>query len=243
MAVTLRETMFLNGILTNCEIWYGLTKGDISQLEDIDKLLLRKIFNVASSCPIEALYLELGVIPINMVIKSRRLNYLHYLATRVESGMLHKFFITQWKYPEKRNDWTEQAKLDLAEFEIPEDLDFIKKKSKLSFKQLVRSQVREISLEKLLNAKQKHSKMINLFYVELEIQEYLKEKSINTSQAKAVFKFRTRMANFSENFKGQAGTQPCPLCRLHLDIKFLFQKLVIDFFFRILDIFEIAMYQ
>ena len=25
------------------------------------------------------------------------------------------------------------------------------------------------------------------------------------------------MANFSENFKGQAGTQPCPLCHTALD--------------------------
>ena len=35
--------MFLNGILTNSKIWYGLNKNEIEQLEDLDKDLLRKI--------------------------------------------------------------------------------------------------------------------------------------------------------------------------------------------------------
>jgi hypothetical protein len=35
----------------------------------------------------------------------------------------------------------------------------------------------------------------------MEIQEYLMDKQVTTSQSKAIFKFKTRMANFSENFK------------------------------------------
>ena len=31
--------------------------------------------------------------------------------------------------------------------------------------------------------------------------------------AKAVFKFKTRMANFSENFKEGGQTKPCPMCK------------------------------
>ena len=31
-------------------------------------------------------------------------------------------------------------------------------------------------------------------------------------QARAVFKFKTRMANFSNNFRGGKETKPCPLC-------------------------------
>ena len=100
-------------MMTNCEIWYGLTKNNISQLENVDKMLLRKIFNVATSCPIEALYLELGCLPLDIVVKCRRINYLHYLVTRKKTELLYRFFITQWKYPASRNEWTEQVKLDL----------------------------------------------------------------------------------------------------------------------------------
>ena len=41
MAATYRESMLVNGILTNCESWYGLTQTEVDQLEDVDKLLLR----------------------------------------------------------------------------------------------------------------------------------------------------------------------------------------------------------
>ena len=54
--------------------------------------------------------------------------------------------------------------------------------------------------------------MKNLFYSELEMQEYLVDKNMTTSQAKAVFKFKTRMANFSDNFKAGGLTKTCPMC-------------------------------
>ena len=129
--------------------------------------------NVASSCPIEALYLELGCMPLSIIIQSRRINYLHYLTQRKESEMLYKFFITQWNYPAKKNEWSEKVKVDLEEFGIECDLSWIKSKSKLSFKRLVKEQARELALEKLNNLKENHSKMNKLFYVDLEIQRYL----------------------------------------------------------------------
>ena len=69
-AILLRESMFLNGILTNAEIWYSLTKEEIKQLEDLDLTLLRKLLNVPYSTPSEAFYLELGILPIGVIIKA-----------------------------------------------------------------------------------------------------------------------------------------------------------------------------
>ena len=74
IAATLRNSILVSGMLTNCEVWYGLTRNDVTMLEEVDRLLLRQIFNVASTCPIEALYLELGCTPLGLVIKARRLN-------------------------------------------------------------------------------------------------------------------------------------------------------------------------
>ena len=212
MAVALRESMLVNGILTNCDVWYGLTDTDVGHLEEVDRLLFRQVLGVPSSCPIEAFYLEMGCLPISVIIKSRRLNYLHYLVSRKENEMLYKFFSAQWKYPVK-NDWTEQVKLDLEEFEISSNLEWIRSKSKLAFKKLVRSKDKEVALETLNEIKNKHSKMDSLFYVDLEMQDYLKDRRLKTSMAKAVFKFKTRMANFSEKFKEGGQTKPCPMCQ------------------------------
>jgi hypothetical protein len=39
IAMLFRETMFLNGILTNSEIWYNLSKSEVQEFEDLDRLL------------------------------------------------------------------------------------------------------------------------------------------------------------------------------------------------------------
>ena len=53
IAMLLRESMFLNGILTNIECWYNLTKTELKELENVDKLLLRKLLLVPVSTPSE----------------------------------------------------------------------------------------------------------------------------------------------------------------------------------------------
>ena len=87
IARTLRESMLVNGLLTNCEVWHNLKEADVKKLEEVDSFLLRNFFQVASSCPIEALYLELGCVPLGLMIRSRRVNYLHHLVHRKENEM------------------------------------------------------------------------------------------------------------------------------------------------------------
>ena len=60
-------------------------------------------------------------------------------------------------------------------------------------------------------------KLDNLFYTSLYTQEYLAERELSATQAQLVFKYRTRMANSNENFRGYTGHTPCPLCLSHLD--------------------------
>ena len=38
-----------------------------------------------------------------------------------------------------------------------------------------------------------------------------------TNQKKTLFKFRTKMEHFGENFRGAGGPDICTLCKLHLD--------------------------
>ena len=214
IALTLRESMFLNGILTNSDIWYNLKETEVEILEELDRSLLRQIFGTKISCPKEALFLESGVVPIGVLIKSKRINYLHYLVKEDPLSMLSSFFEAQWKY-EIKNDWTAQVKLDLEDYGIPIDLDYFKSKSVFSFKKMVKVKAHEYALCKL-NAMKK-SKMDNTFHGKMEMQEYLKSKNIHTEDKKLLFAYRTRMANYSENFRGPSGPKLCPLCSTHLD--------------------------
>ena len=70
--ILLRESIFVNGILTTSEIWYSITREEIKEMENLDMTLLRKIFKVPYSTPSEAYYLELGILSLETIIKKRR---------------------------------------------------------------------------------------------------------------------------------------------------------------------------
>ena len=89
----------------------------MDELEEVDRLLIRRIFNAPISACVESLYLELGLTPIHIIVKSRRVKYLHYLLRLKESEMLFKVFQAQLKYP-VRDDWTITVKQDLEDLRI-----------------------------------------------------------------------------------------------------------------------------
>ena len=215
IALLLRESLLINGIMTSAESWYGLKRCEIDLLEDLDHQLLRYIFEVPKSVPTCGLFLETGAVSIETRIKISRVNYLHYLVNLDKEEMLSKFFMAQWGNPSKKNEWAVEVQSNLKDFGIPEDFKYIKSMSENRFKNLVKKNARQYELKRLRNLQK--SKMENLHYSKLELQEYLELKEMNASQAKAIFKFRVRMAPFGENFKGGLDTPPCPLCSSHLD--------------------------
>ena len=144
-SISLGETLFLNSILTNTETLYGLKKNNTEELEKVDKMLIRNILSTGIGTPIPMLYLELGCIRIQTIIKCRRINFLHYLISSHNEKTLHKFFMTQWNYPNK-GDWTHDVKKDLMDFDIEVDLDFIRKISKNAFKNIVKLKAKNMKL-------------------------------------------------------------------------------------------------
>ena len=90
-------------------------------------------------------------------------------------------------------------------------------KSKHYFKNLVKQRAKQFTLENLLAKKAKHSKMNNLNYSDLKMQNYFVKGDLNTSQKKTIFKLRTRMENFGENYRCGKAHVICPLCGLHWD--------------------------
>ena len=147
----------------------------------------------------EGIQLELGVLSINTIIKARRINYLHNLLKSGENEMIVKKFLAQWYQPVKL-DWTEQVKQDLSDFKINLSFEEMKAKSKMSFKKYVKTKALEYEFSRLMGVKQSHSKMDNLSYSKLEIQEYFKLENMSTNGAKTLFQYRTRMAKYGANF-------------------------------------------
>ena len=136
-AVLLRNSMLVNGTLTNAEIWYTFSKSEIHEFEKLDKLLFSKILKLPESTANESFFLELGFLPIEAIVKARRINYLQSILQRDKGSMLYTFFVTHWNNP-TRGDWTLEVTQDLEDFGIPCSCELIQSKSKLSFKNMVK---------------------------------------------------------------------------------------------------------
>ena len=134
IAILFRNLVFVNSILINSEVWYPITKAEIEELEIMDRKLLRKILDAPEGTPSELLYLETGCIPLNEIIKCRRINYLHDLLKRNENELVVRFFKAQLRNPSK-GDWTEIVKADLIDFNILESFDELSKIKKKTFEE------------------------------------------------------------------------------------------------------------
>jgi hypothetical protein len=209
IAVMLRQAMLINSILFNAEVWYGVSDKEVADLEEVDELLLRKILNAHSKTPKEALYLELGCLPIRFILMSRRIMFLHYLLSLDKDQLLAKFFAAQSKFPVK-NDWCLTVQENLKEIKLTLSKDEIKRKSTESFKKIVKKEVGLLAFKTLMSIKDKHSKMKDLNYSNLELQNYLQLPIITKEKAQHLFRFRTRMANFKSNFKNGNTEILCP---------------------------------
>ena len=155
IAVLLRNSMLINGTLTNAEVWYNFSKNEIQEIEQLDHIFFAKLLGVPRTTPSEAYYLELGVLPVVAILKGRRVNYLHSILRRDPKSMLYKFFITQWNNP-TNGDWSLQVKEDLEDLEINCSFDFIKSKSTDTFKNLVKKKVKSYALKILKTKQEKH---------------------------------------------------------------------------------------
>ena len=66
--------MLISSILTNSEVWYGVTQADIEQLEQIDEMWMRNLFKCSQNVPKDLLYLMIIYIfyGTNELIKKQR---------------------------------------------------------------------------------------------------------------------------------------------------------------------------
>ena len=132
IAIVWRNALLLNSILTNCEAWYGVTLQDISHLEQVDEIFLRKILEAPSSSPTCMLYLETGCKPIRFLIKMRRLMFLQYILKEDPTSLISTFFHAQDANP-SRNDWSLSCRKDIEELDIKMSYDDIREMSSESF--------------------------------------------------------------------------------------------------------------
>ena len=196
----LRDSLFINSILLNSEVWYSMSKSNIEELEKVDNILLKKVLEVPSSTPTAMIHLELGTIPIRFIIKTRRLMFLQYLLQENENSLLYKFFLAQIGDP-KEGDWWLYTLQDIKDLNLQLTFHEIKIMTKEKFKAKVKLAAKKEALEWLNGQKQEFNKVKDIEHDQLEIQPYFNS---STKQKKFLFTLRSRML-----FLGDAISDTC----------------------------------
>ena len=195
IAEILRNSLLISSILSNSEVWYGVTQSDTNQLEQVDEMWFRNLFLCSRNVPKDLLYLEMGLVPISYIIKERRLMFLHHVLQQKTDSIVFRFFIAQMNSPTYK-DWVSTVLGDLEELDIDIDIGEIQDMKKDKFKKIVKEKITNGAFQYLLNKKgeriSKNAKGKLLNYTELERSEYLTptENDFSIEDRKKLFKKR-----------------------------------------------------
>ena len=155
----------MNGVLYNSEVWHSLTNEDIYKLEVIDHQLMRAIFDAHSKTPIEFLYLETSEKPLNYIISSRILMYLHHINQKDDNELVKKVFTAQQENPTK-GDFSELVKKDIEMLGTNYDKNKLWTYSKAKFKAFIKKHINEASFKYLKSLQTKQTQIQDISYNE-----------------------------------------------------------------------------
>ena len=198
-AVLLRQAMLISVMLLSSECWLRLSQKDIDTLEKVDLMYLRKVAEIGTKCPIPAIYLEYGCIPVRFLIKEKRILFLHYILNCERTELVSQVLWAQILKPVK-NDWCNVVEEDLQQVGLGSlTIEDFQTFSKNKMKKLVKEAVKDSAFKYLMNNKEAKSKMKDLQYSELKMQEYLSVQNISNRHKKLAFKIRSNMLPMLNN--------------------------------------------
>ena len=140
----------------------------------------------------------------------RRLMYFWTIMQRDEAELVKKVYNSQKLLP-VRNDWVVQIQSDLSDCDITLSEGAVRSMKKETFKNLVKSKIRNLSNTYLVSLRSKHSKSEKLM-LDKSIKKYLISEKMTTDKKKVLFSLKTRAVNVKTNYSSNLTNYQCRLC-------------------------------
>ena len=219
IALTLRESMMINGILTNSEVWYSVKKKHLDVLESLDLMLLRKFFKAHSKTAKESFFLECGIVPIRFTIDKRKLMYLRTILRRPVTDMVQKVYKVQ-KTVKTPDDWGVDIKEVLQKYRIDLTDEQIMETSIYKYEKIVQKAVNAGAIEYLNDKAASHSKSEELMKSDLVREEYLNDPRFTTSDIQLLFQMKTKMLPVKTSFPSMWNNDvSCRTCQSSVQVE------------------------
>jgi hypothetical protein len=218
VALILRESLFLSSLLLNSEAWVSLSDKDVRKLEQADEILLSRILDCEANTNNVFKYLELGVKPVRFELMKRKTLFLQYILQQENQSMMYKVFEATLNEPIK-NDFVNVCKKYLEELKISLSFEEIRKLSKCKFKKIVKEKIEIAAFKYLIELKNspgrdgKMSKVSNIKYEKLEMQQYLYENN-NTNISKFIAKARAKTLDIKTHKSWKFEDRLCTGCNI-----------------------------
>ena len=133
------------------------------------------------------------------LIKEKRILFLHYILNCERTELVSQVLWAQILKPVK-NDWCNVVEEDLQQVGLGSlTIEDFQTFSKNKMKKLVKEAVKDSAFKYLMNNKEAKSKMKDLQYSELKMQEYLSVQNISNRHKKLAFKIRSNMLPMLNN--------------------------------------------
>ena len=136
IALILRNSLLINGILYNIETLFNLNQKHIKSLEDCDRYLWQQLFNCPRTASIEGFHIETNTMPIRFYIIGRKFMFLWNLLRKSSEELVKRVFQLQADFPTDKS-WVSNVRKDLKNFNINYTFEELARFSKSQFKQLV----------------------------------------------------------------------------------------------------------
>ena len=215
MAKLFHRSIFTNGTLVNMETWPNCSVERIESFERIEQTFFRKMLNAHSKTPIEAIYLELGVIPLRFQLMKRRILYLREIMDRSDDELTKQVVLAQQEDC-GHGDFYAQVKRDMNEFSISnEEIGFSEEK----LREILKTKAENCAFAYLIKKAQTHTKVQDQIYKNCDGMAHYFDPRFTADLSNLIFKFRTRTYLVKNNFRNNYRNTniQCPLCDLHED--------------------------
>jgi hypothetical protein len=214
IAMVLRKSLFLSSLLLNSEAWVNYSEKDVRILEQCDEILLTKILDCDGNTSNALKYLDLGILPVRHEIMVRKLSFLQYILKQEENTMIYQV-LKATRENTVKNDFVYTCQKYLKTLEIDSSFEEIAKMSKFSFKKMLKEKSQIAAFKYLNKEKLKQSKILDIHYSELKMQEYLADGDRNTNISKLIFKARGKILDIKLHKKWKYDDKTCSGCKIN----------------------------
>ena len=193
----------LPSLMTNAEMWIQMPSDSLQSIEDIQHLLLRKLFSVPRTTPHVALRWDAGLISLEMQIAKKKLLFMYHLIKLEENSLANEMLRVQ--ISQHLPGLVPECKELIKSLNLP---DLFEKKvygtlSKLAWKKLVTKAILADEEAKFKKAFSSKSKLRDgdMTLESFERKDYLTRMNLTNSRVK--FSIRSKMLDIKFNYSAK----------------------------------------